>query len=276
MTNFLESPTFIPKETWLSKEVGVVVEKCLKFHNQFDKKLNLPASYHNDFHIKATLASSQLLMRAAIDEGNDPLGLVRDLDLWNSKYPDNFIEKNELENILKLAFSCHDLGNIANVPKIIDGKINLLFLPKYKAEGAEERSGQIAQKLIRLMNISEKEKQRILHLVLHLIRETKYTQEKEGAFGQFVRVVDQIGGNLFSENKDKERGLLIEMKGETPSMEFNPYVFYNFVRARFPQLVQDEKSREAILGIWDKQLPDQNLKYKNESIPVIRFLAEFC
>ena len=73
-----------------------------------------------------------------------------------------------------------------------------------------------------------------------------------------VRVIDQIGNDLFSPDDEREMGLLLEISRENPRTEFFPYHFFNFARERFSQLVPEKKTREAVLAVWGKQLPPES------------------
>jgi hypothetical protein len=225
--------------------VEVLVNKALNFHKEFDKKWreNYPYSFHNQYHIKACIASIKKLLEAAL-KGKDPLGIKKDLDKWNQEHKSNITLKDFIL-ILILAFAFHDLGNIAEVR---DGEIT--FLDGYKSEGAEERSKEIALKLM-----NGKIKGEWQELILHLIEETKFNITEERPFSILVRVIDQIGGNLFNEDRTRVLGLILELVKEKGGLTFKPYNFFNFVRIRIGELITQQEVRKSVLEIWDKDLP---------------------
>jgi hypothetical protein len=225
--------------------IEVLVKKALNFHKEFDKKWreNYPYSFHNQYHIKACIASIKKLLEAAL-KGEDPLRIREDLDKWNQEHKSN-ISLKDFALILILAFAFHDLGNIAEVR---DGEI--AFLDGYKSEGAEERSKEIALKLM-----DGKIKREWQELILHLIEETKFNITEERSFSILVRVIDQIGGNLFNEDRTRVLGLILELVREKGRFTFNPYNFFNFVRRRIEELIQQQEIRERVLKIGGKGLP---------------------
>lgn len=225
--------------------VEVLVNKALNFHKEFDKKWreNYPYSFHNQYHIKACITSIKKLLEAAL-KGKDPLGIKKDLDKWNQEHKSN-ISLKDFILILILAFAFHDLGNISEVR---DGEIT--FLDGYKSEGAEERSKEIALKLM-----NGKIKGEWQELILHLIEETKFNITEERPFSILVRVIDQIGGNLFNEDRTRVLGLILELVKEKGRFAFNPYKFFNFVRIRIGELIKQPETRELVLKIWGRGLP---------------------
>lgn len=250
-----------------------IVGQCQKWHWEFNEQFwSGKDSFHNAEHIQATILAAEKLIEAAL-AGNDPLGIMKDLEKWNKQHPGSEIKKKELLDVVKLAFAFHDLGNIAQETSTQpDGKIELDFLDKYQAKGAEERSQKIAEAVIMASDIPPEQKKRFLPFVLHLISETTYMPRKEAPFGIFVRVVDQIGNDLFSKNERRVNGLLEEMYAENPDAEFLPYFFFNFARERFEQLVPDDDTRDSILKIWDKKLPEEKRNLGKKPIKVRKWL----
>jgi hypothetical protein len=224
--------------------VKVLVNKALNFHKEFDKKWreNYTYSFHNQYHIKACIASIKKLLEAAL-KGEDPLRIRENLDKWNQGHKSN-ISLKDFALILILAFAFHDLGNIAEVR---DGEIT--FLDGYKSEGAEERSKEIALKLM-----NGKIKKEWQELILHLIEETKFNITEERPFSILVRVIDQIGGNLFNDDRTRVLGLILELVKEKGRFTFNPYKFFNFVRVRIGELITQQEIK-SVLEIWGKELP---------------------
>ena len=212
-----------------------------------------PYSFHNLDHIKADCQAADKLTAAAF-LGNDPLRIREDLFKWNQKHSDNQIKETELAAVCEMALIFHDLGNILETVINKDNTLVPVFLDKYLAKGAEDRSGKIA-KILMENSLSDKTKERYLRLVLHLIEQTSFIVSEKCPFGLFTRMVDQIGSGLFAENKTRNRGLLEETLAENPQTEIVPDSFYNFTRLRLTELVPDHAIRQAILDIWDKKLP---------------------
>jgi len=244
-----------------------IIVQCLGWHDEFDQRWGKD-SFHNRHHIEATMKAASTLVAKAM-EGNDPLGILQDLKDWNDKNPSSQVTNDELPTVVSLAFALHDLGNIASGLK--NGKIT--FLDKYQANGAEERSQEIAEEVINNSKLSSNQKQRWLPLIKHLIGQTTYQPQGQEPFGLFARVADQIGNGVLNIKRDEMvDGLLNEMVGENPDATFKPYFFYNFVHERFPQLVPDEATREKILGIWQKNLPPKKENLPSKEIKIRNWL----
>ena len=232
----------------------------LEWYQEFDEQ-NWQKEYslHNPDHIRADFESADLLIQAAL-KGNDsdPLGIIKDLEAWNKDRPEAKISREELPLVVRIAFAAHDLGNIASQAKEVDGKLSLdYFKDGYKAKNAEARSQQIAEQVIKASELIQDQKDRFQPLVNHLVNETKYDFGEKTQFQVFMRVVDQIGNDLFSSNENRVIGLLMEMANENPEAVFVPDAFFNFSLRRFGELVPSEKTREAVLAIWGKDLPDE-------------------
>lgn len=159
-----------------------------------------------------------------------------------------------------MAFAAHDLGNIVSG---FDKNGNIIFLDKYQANGAEERSKQIAEHLISKLSLNDDQKRKFLPLIAYLIDQTKFLFDEGGEnkpFARFVRVVDQIGGNLFNSQDNRVIGLIFENVFEQGTYTIkDPNYFFNFVINRFPQLVGEESKIKDILSIWGKELPQKEI-----------------
>jgi hypothetical protein len=220
------------------------------------------------------------LINKAFNEKMDPLGLKEDLQRWNQENPNAQINKSKfLLEAFCLAFSMHDLGNIACGLKVDEkGVLQPDYLDGYRAEGAEERSIQIAREIIKKSGLDEDKKRRYLPLIEYLINQTVFKpqkpsqEDKNKPFYIFVQVVDQIGGNLFNTQSREESviGLVNESvfekykKGET--FVFNPYRSFNFVNLRLPELVGDERVG-MIFNAFEKEKPSM-IDVKNEQITI--------
>lgn len=139
MENNTESFSVVP-EFYLSKneKVKELQNNCLDMHSEFDKKRQEKYSFHNSHHVSAAVKGAMILYEKA-KQGDDIFGLQKDLERWNKMHNlkgDDAIKFEELADVLRLAFSFHDLGNIAD---IVDGKVVLREGGLYKAEGAEKK-----------------------------------------------------------------------------------------------------------------------------------------
>jgi hypothetical protein len=155
------------------------------------------------------------------------------------------------------------------------GNLQLNYLDGYTAKGAEERSIQIAREIIEKSGLYDEKKNRYLLLIKHLIGQTTFQptdEDKNKPFATFVRVVDQIGGNLFNTQSREESifGLVEENvfekyeKGET--FILNPYRFFNFVNLRLPDLVGDGKAK-MVFEAFEKE-PPPIINVENKQITI--------
>ena len=281
-----------PKRHWLletleHRELGKILCKlsprekeiaisCLDWHNEFNrKKWKKNPSFHNIHHAIAVMYSAQKLIQAAL-KGNDPLEIKNDLERWNRKSHYQ-IEPKELTQVAILAFALHDTGNILKTIIIgPESKPTPQFLEKYTAEGAEERSQEIAEKLTGAYSqkMPEENFSRFLPLIQHLINETKFNLEEKAPFGVFTRVIDQVGSNLFNTNTKRTSGLLQEIYKENPKTKFTPHHFFNFTRKRFEQLIPSKDKRNSILKIWGKKLPKEKTGLPQEPIEIGEWLRQ--
>ena len=214
------------------------------------------------------------MINKAFKEEIDPLNLREDLQNWNKANPNAQITEDEFLEVVCLAFSMHGLGNIARGVKV-DEKGNLKpdYLDGYTAEGAEERSVQIAEEIINSSGLDNEKKSRYLPFIKHLIEQTTFQptdEDKNKPFATFVRVVDQIRGNLFNHQKTDEIvfGLIEESVFEKGGFEFNPYSFFNFVNLRLPELVGEEKAK-MVFEAFEKE-PPPIIKVENKQITIKR------
>lgn len=253
-----------------------IKEWCLARHREFNQKYwQGKESLHDAEHIEATMVAAEMLVEAAL-KGDDPLELTKDLERWNQAHPGAQVEKEELPEVVALAFACHDLGDIAE--KAVtgpEGKVKLVYNDHYRAAGAEDRSQEMAEVVIRSLSGLGDKQARFIPLVRHLINETKYVPAKSVPFMAFTRVVDQIGNSLFNKNSLFVIGLLEETRAESPLGKFPPALFFDFARRRFPDLVSAEGTRNSVLRIWEKELPEEKPDLAEDLQPIADFLDEY-
>lgn len=230
-----------------------VVGVCLDAHKRFDREVWAKEySFHDESHISSVIASSDILIDGVMS-GDDPLDLLGDLDRWNVEHPQNVVNPSEIKDVFRLAFAMHDLGNIAEK---IDENGNFVFLEKYVADKAEERSIGMVDKLLKVSGVKKEEADRLSPLIKHIIQNTVFDPEdREAPFAIYTRVTDQIGNNYFSGKNSFDRSLSLatEIQNETKDKTFKPDEFINFTVWRFKALVPDEVKRAKILKIWNKQ-----------------------
>lgn len=232
--------------------------QALDWHKEFNQKnWQDKPSFHDNQHVEAVLTSSQKIIDAVKNE-NDPLKIKKDLKKWNEFHQSGLDLKN-FKRALNLAIYWHDLGNIADD---FDGK-KPNFLSQYAAKNAEDRSQEISKKIMEQPRFSNSQK--LVPLIGHLINETKFIKNQEVPFANLMRVIDQIGNDLFSENEQRVEGLLLENYVEDKKATFNPYFFFNFTKNRFQQLIPEEKTRRQILEIFEKKIPEEK-NFENKTI----------
>jgi len=259
-------------------KVKEIIQLSLNFHKEFDRRWKEDkrhfASYHNENHIQATIDAATQLINKAFNEEMDPLDLRKHLQNWNQANPNAQITKSEFLEVVCLAFSMHDLGNIACGVKVDEkGDLQLDYLDGYTAKGAEERSVKIAEEIVNNSDLDEEKKNRYLLLIKHLIEQTTFQptdEDKNKPFANFVRVVDQIGGNLFNSQRTEEivAGLIEEGIFEKGEFKFNPHRFFNFVNLRLPELVGEEKV-DMIFKAFEKEKLSM-IDVKDEQITIKR------
>jgi hypothetical protein len=260
-------------DTDLRGVVSLLFRLSRNLHNGFDKAhgRNPEDAFHNTHHVVAVSNAADALWKAAfpaetklvsnrrgidyqheqIDNNRDPLDLSRQLREWNENHGTQ-ITPEQFFHAIKIAIALHDIGNIADsLQENNNGYISIVFHPDgaYKAQGAEKRSKDIAEKLLTSLKVAPE----IIELVKHLILETTYNYsdpQSPAIFGVFMRVVDQIGNAYFNENPYHVIGLLNEMVAENSEAVFDPDYFFNFPVQRFPQLVTDENVRAVIIAIF--------------------------
>jgi len=242
--------------------VDNLIKEQLVLHGTFDASVwRDKESFHNSEHIRAVTEAATVYFKMTSRE-NDPLGVWADLDTWNHQNSHTHVSDGEFRQIALLAFGFHDTGNFSK----LDENGSQVFLDKYTSKGAEERSKLILINAIESQNLDPATKEKYVKLSSILIDQTKFAEEIK-MFGKFVKVIDQIGNDLFSQNEKRIIGLLNEMTTEDPKLYINPYFFYNFVRQMLPKyLNHDEPSR--LLKIWGKKMPELVQKFDENILAV--------
>ncbi len=258
------------------EDADPILAQCLNWHKKFKQEhWQGKASFHDEYHIQSTLEAVTLLIRAARKISTDPLKILADLETWNTQHPEIQITEDEFGLAARLAFACHDLGNILKTTILENNQVEPVFWQTYTAQNAEARSQAAASALIHASKLPETLKLKLLPLVNHLIDQTQFALAEPVPFYRFAKVVDQIGNSLFTTNRECQVGLLEEMVGENPDTEINPFQFFNFARIRFPELLPDETARHQILHIWGKDLPEEKTEFSHQSTKAATWLDQY-
>lgn len=244
------------------------------WHSAFDTLIwgaNKP-SFHNEFHIFSVLEAGTRLLEQA-SKNMDPLDIQGNLKKWNHLYPEFKLTFEEFGIALKIALTCHDLGNICETLDI-SSKDNPVptYLNGYKSKDAEKRSQEISAVIISKLDADSQLNIRLTKIVGHLIGETTLHPGSDiTPFGLVMRLIDQIGSRIFNqvEKKEMERGLLEEMLYENPDVPlYNPDYFFNFPIRRITELGFTQSMTDDLLETWGKPLPEENFEYGNTPIKV--------
>lgn len=249
------------KQPFLAQALSLIASKLTnqsrQLHLTFEK--DHPNGYHNFIHVSTVTEAASLLIDSAT-KNNDPFNLSQQLDQYNISHHTNFHLDN-FYHICQIAFSLHDTGNICQVNQ--SGQP--VYLPYYTASDSEIRSQSNATNLLNLnpvfQNLSSQYQSDVLSLVNYLISHTVYQETNlDQPFATFVKVCDQIGILLLTSQQEinrQQQGLIAEIATENPQWRLeNPDQFFNFVHHRFPILVPDDQTRQAILDIWQVSMPN--------------------
>jgi len=272
------------------KELSVIADKiqtsCVFLHKKFDDTLaTIKESFHNHFHVEATIKASDALVDAAIkSKDGDPLELQKDLDEWNESQNINpNITLEEFKYIAQIAFATHDLGNIAKyVYSSESGLLAAKFHQRYRFSKAEDRSQLMVRSILTHHGLDQQQIDRYSPLIKQIIKQTEFAPDEtheNQLFGKFARVCDQIGNKVFNQYPlSLEKGLLNEKLGSQPDSQENPHWLINFTIKRLPQLVDNPKAQDQIIDIFEaagghfpdlKTIPDD---LENKPYPVTELL----
>jgi hypothetical protein len=264
----MDSPD-MPRAPEKTLPVEAIFTQCLKWHDEFDRTVwQGRESYHNRHHVMASCTAADLIIESVINGEEDVLGIKQDLEKWNLEHTGDNWTLEEFRGAVKNAFAAHDLGNVAEKMIVKNGKPELVFLKKYTAVGAEERSVEIAGSIIDAEEMSLAQKVRYKELVKHLVKETTIDYGDQAAmFRVLMRVSDQIGGHLLTTQKNGQLGLLREIITENPEAAkgFDYEALGRFFRypvRRFPELLPfSDAQQHLVKNVWKrKEEFDKNKK----------------
>lgn len=270
----------------LSSSVDTIISRSLYAHTLFDQEWNKP-SYHNQFHIAATLETVDVAFTSL--HTNDPLEITAQMEQWNQQYPDYHIsDPLLLRQAFRIAFACHDLGNITADEPISSGG-ELVLADEYRSVGAEDRSKVICKKFINDTLGDHPQRTLVTTLAEHIIDQTKFGQRQfpENPFWTLVQTIDQIGSAYFSRRQNEElvAGLIQEANG---NMKLKLVDMIGFTNTRLDSLFPDQKRCEAVRALFehndygharksfefDSVLGDPNRMVWLDDIPVLLLCAK--
>lgn len=252
---------------------------AIKWHNEFDNEIwqrgheTRRAAYHNQDHIQAVQEMGKKYLQQ-IDSDEDPLGVLTSINDWNSENPGDTITPEDVQNAFEWAAIFHDSGNIISSVENVDGVFIPNYLDKYTSKGAEQRSIDIAKKIILQTDIPTEEKDKLTKLSVHMIGETTYDgKDPDRPFAVFMRVMDQIASAVADQNERRIEGLLEEMIAEDPEATANPDDFINFFTRRLDQLIPEDKVRDDFLEVMGLKMPEEIVDLPTQETGLKQILA---
>lgn len=250
-------------------------------------------SYHNQFHIEATLGAVDAV-KTAYEAGNDIFGIKDILDDINRKNPDAKLTAAELFQGLSIAFAGHDLGNITKPGSLIMNEpynpntkrldISSIYSNRYEAEAkklTEERSADITVKAIPTLTAGMNESKQnaltafVRDAILKTVFEFGKVPDETDKLGLLIHSIDQIGSYCHLPiNRGINRdllvaGLLNELKVRNAVGEDGIPVegFVDFVIKRSEALFRNnEQVIESIFNVFDPEKKHLSLR-KPSTLP---------
>ncbi len=218
--------------------------------------------YHSEHHIFGATYAAAAITNSI--ENTDPFAIKNELQRWNEKN-NSEITLDEFSEILQIVFATHDLGNLTKTDQITmnNGEITLDYADSFQLEltTTEERSAQIALKLIAEFDPQRKITEPMKRLLKHLIMQTVFrgeTTQSEEPFWLVVQTVDQIGTHYFSNYPiwQAVSGILNEqfaLPENKRRQQPNLKPFLNFLPNRLAALFPNAEIRKEILAIFDPE-----------------------
>jgi hypothetical protein len=247
------------------QNTDIVWQTGIMLHKRFQEEVwRGRPSFHNPLHVLASWEAAAGIFRALPDR--DPLGLMDELERWNRLYRQR-LSIEELEMVFKAAIGWHDTGNILKVSnrddltnevgidhrpeQLVDVLVDLhfTFLPHYTAKGAEGRSVAALKKLFSVVGIADPV---LYEAIYSLILETYYQLNEDFPFALVMRVIDQLGHNLFRNQEEIMIGLLEENMAEDEKATLVPDREMNFFYYRSRELLPNDEVRSELISIWGK------------------------
>ena len=220
-------------------------------------------SYHNERHVAAVCDCIEALFDG-LDAGADPFGIASDARRWAAASGGPVPAPHALRAAFGVALACHDLGNIAVSERVADGSGRLgLDLARiydssalYATPAVEVRSAAIARALLYSRGGDLGRSPGFVRLVEHLVLQTVFHFEKvsdDAPFWTAMQVVDMIGSYFFLSVPRLEAiaGLFAEMRVQRPGA-IPVLPFLTSLEERFGGLLPDPGTREAVLGLFEK------------------------
>lgn len=271
----MDVPEGLPIKDSLQKVEKNIESFCRDLHVGFDNKWKAQTeheSFHNWSHVTADWQAADILIDQAF-AGVDPLHLLEGLAKWNASQTEtkniiNLENKDEIKAVFHLAIYLHDLGNIA---VFADNNEGFVLREAYAIAGAEGHSRAIARRRLAKEFSSEGDYRKYARLIDYLIGETIFFSTEESKkipdLALFMRVIDQLSNDSFSENGHLSEGILWEKVGENENDTVIPYNAFNFTLTRAPELFKEFGITEQntllqqIFTAWGKPPLKETLKY---------------
>lgn len=205
-------------------------------------------SYHNWSHIEGVIDCWESVV-SEYKNGNDLFDLDIQIERYKqslgTKYTENteawneFFESDEWITAAKIIFAGHDLGNLTEKGDF-DANGDIVFADTYLEEGAEDRSADLVETLIREKLGSHPRSDQIITFARHIIDQTKFDFSKDPAkmdevpFWHAVQAIDQIASAYFSTQSYAitVAGLLNEKyaRGESDGMSVSNFLHFRDAR----------------------------------------------
>lgn len=231
---------------------------------EFDGHAASP-SYHNHSHVQSVVDCIGVVWARSRELG-DPFELEPHLAEWRARQRNPNLDWTLLGTALNIAFSCHDLGNITESPRIEngdDGGIRLHLASRYDSSAlyerpeVEMRSADIACQLLALLLDEGPVLDALRPLVCHLILQTVFHFDQvrsDEPFWLTMQTVDMVGSYFFAPQSRSYAvaGLFNEMRIQADGRgEVSVAGFLPSLHQRFERLLPDPDRRRRVLQMFE-------------------------
>jgi hypothetical protein len=222
-------------------------------------------SYHNHTHVQSVVDCVGAVWSRSRELG-DPFELEPHLAEWRARHHNRHLDWNLLGAALKIAFSCHDLGNITASPRIEnggDGYIRLHLASRYDSSAlyerpeVEMRSADLACQLLARLLGEGPHLNALRPLVCHLILQTVFhfdQVQSDEPFWLTMQTVDMVGSYFFAPQRRSHAvaGLFNEMRIQSDGRgEVSVAGFLPSLLQRFERLLPDPDRRRRVLQLFE-------------------------
>jgi hypothetical protein len=222
-------------------------------------------SYHNQTHVQSVVDCVDAVWSRS-HAGADPFDLEGQLERWRSREGAAVLDWTLFGAALKLAFSCHDLGNITASPRVSNGDrgdISFEFGHRYDSSALYERpeveirSADIAGQLLEHYLGPGELLDALRPLVRHLILQTIFRFDQTSSDKLFwypMQVVDMVGSYFYAPQRRSQAvaGLFNEMRVQADGLgEVSVASFLPSLQKRFERLIPDPARQEQVLAMFE-------------------------